>query len=83
MLAGGRNPDPGYATFSVAPHFGTLTWAKGAVPTPYGQIFVSWTKKGGSYSLKVQAPPGTTASVVLGTSRTTVSGGTARTFTLK
>ena len=43
--------DPGYATFTVAPHFGSLTWAKGAVPTPYGQIFVSWVKKGASYSL--------------------------------
>ena len=75
--------DPGYATFTVAPHFGSLTWAKGAVPTPYGQIFVSWVKKGASYSVKVQAPPGTTASVVLGASHATVRGGTGRTFILK
>jgi hypothetical protein len=72
--------DPGYQTFTVTPHFGSLTWAKGAVPTPYGQIFVSWIKKGGRYSLTVQAPPGTTASVAVGTDRTKVRGGTARTL---
>ena len=29
---------PGYQTFTVAPHFGSLRWAEGAVPTPYGRI---------------------------------------------
>jgi alpha-L-rhamnosidase-like protein len=57
--------DPGYKTFTVTPHFGSLSWAKGAVPTPYGQIFVSWKKTGDTYSITVQAPAGTTASVVL------------------
>src|SRR5581483_2380191 len=28
--------NPGYQTFTVAPHPGTLRWAEGAVPTPYG-----------------------------------------------
>ena len=82
-VLGVQPADPGYATFTVAPHFGSLTWAKGAVPTPYGQIFVSWVKKGASYSLKVQAPPGTTASIALGASHATVRGGTGRTFLLK
>ena len=82
-VLGVQPADPGYATFSVAPHFGSLTWAKGAVPTPYGQIFVSWVKKGASYTLKVQAPPGTTASVALGASHATVRGGTGRTFIVK
>jgi hypothetical protein len=82
-VLGVQPADPGYASFTVAPHFGSLTWAKGAVPTPYGQIFVSWTKRGGSYSLTVQAPPGTTASIALGPSHATVRGGTERTFILK
>lgn len=65
---------PGYATFT--PHFGTLTWAQGTVPTPFGQIFVSWQKYGDKYSVTVQAPPGTTASVVLpGGTSVTVRGG--------
>ncbi len=75
--------DPGYATFTVAPHFGSLSWARGAVPTPYGQIFVSWTKRGGSYSLTVKAPPGTTASIALDGLHAKVNGGTERTFSLR
>jgi hypothetical protein len=72
--------DPGYQTFTVTPHFGSLTWAKGAVPTPYGQIFISWTKEGSKYSLTVQAPAGTTASVAVGANHTKVNGGTERTL---
>ena len=30
--------DPGYQTFTVEPHPGSLRWAEGAVPTPYGRI---------------------------------------------
>ena len=71
---------PGYQTFTVSPHFGSPTWARGAVPTPYGQIFVSWVKKGGKYSLTVQAPPGTTASIALGHIRAKVAGGARRTL---
>jgi hypothetical protein len=68
--------DPGYSTFTVAPQYGSLTSAKGAVPTPFGQILVSWKKNGSKYSLSVQAPAGTTATVVLPSgSRTTIKGG--------
>jgi hypothetical protein len=68
--------DPGYKTFTVAPRFGSLTWARGVVPTPFGPIVVSWTRKGDRVSLTVQAPPGTTASVSLpGGFHTRLSGG--------
>jgi hypothetical protein len=72
--------DPGYATFTVTPHFGSLNWAKGAVPTPFGQILVSWAKRGGSHLLTVQAPAGTAGSIAVGGFHTTVKGGTVRTF---
>ncbi|MCO5995660.1 alpha-L-rhamnosidase C-terminal domain-containing protein [Actinoallomurus rhizosphaericola] len=55
--------DPGYRTFTVSPHFGTLTWAKGAVPTPHGPITVAWTGRSGRRDLVVNVPPGTTAAV--------------------
>jgi alpha-L-rhamnosidase len=32
--------EPGYTTARVAPRLGTLAWAKGKVPTPYGLIEV-------------------------------------------
>jgi hypothetical protein len=69
--------DPGYKTFTVAPHFGSLRWASGAVPTPYGQIAVSWRTVGDRYSVTVRVPAGTTASVALpGGRRAEVNGGT-------
>jgi hypothetical protein len=76
--------DPGYQTFTVAPHVGSLRWAEGAVPTPYGRIFVRWTKEGRRLSVTVVAPAGTTAFVALPDGlRATVNGGahgTERTF---
>ncbi len=73
---------PGYATFTVTPHFGSLKWARGAVPTPFGPILVSWAKRGGSHVLTVQAPPGTTGSIAAGRFHATVTGGTVRRFLL-
>ena len=74
---------PGYATFTVTPHFGSLNWAKGAVPTPFGQIFVSWAKTGGGYLLTVRAPSGTAGSITFGGFHATVKGGTVRTLLLR
>jgi Bacterial alpha-L-rhamnosidase C-terminal domain/Bacterial alpha-L-rhamnosidase 6 hairpin glycosidase domain len=56
---------PGYQTFTVAPHPGSLRWAEGAVPTPYGRIFVSWVTSSYGFSLTVTAPSQTTASIEL------------------
>jgi hypothetical protein len=75
--------DPGYATFTVTPHFGSLSWADGAVPTRFGPIFISWVKRAGSYSLTVRAPAGTTGSIALAGLHATVPGGTERTFSLR
>ena len=77
--------NPGYQTFTVVPHFGSLVWAEGAVPTPYGQISVRWTHLGRAFALTVRVPAGTTAVVSLPDGRhATVSGGAhgaVRTFT--
>jgi hypothetical protein len=51
---------PGFETFTVSPHPSDLTWAKGTVPTPHGDIVVSWRISGGKLSLSVHAPPGET-----------------------
>jgi hypothetical protein len=73
--------EPGYRGFTVAPHFGTLNWAEGTVPTPYGRIGVTWTRHGTGYTLTVQAPPGTTATIEVGGGRTVTVHGGARTVT--
>ena len=75
---------PGYQTFTVAPHFGSLRWAEGAVPTPYGQISVRWTRHGHRFSLTVSVPPQATAYVSLPDGHDVTvpggSGGTVHTF---
>ena len=49
---------PGFKTFSVKPHAGDLSAAAGDVPTPFGSIRVSWTKRGKALALAVTSPPG-------------------------
>ena len=67
---------PGYRTFTVAPHPGSLQWADGAVPTPYGQIFVHWARTGHRLSLTVEVPAQATAFIEMpGGHRLTLSGG--------
>jgi hypothetical protein len=50
---------PGFATFTVTPHPGNLTWVQGSVPTPHGPIAVSWKLVKGKPVVRVTAPPGT------------------------
>ncbi len=75
---------PGYQTFTVAPHPGSVRWAEGAVPTPYGRILVRWARDGHRFSLTIGVPAQTTASIGLPDGRhVTLAGGphgTERTF---
>ena len=64
-LLGATPTTPGYATWSVAPHPGTVTWARGQLPTPHGALYVSWTRGPHTFTLTVTAPPGTSGSVSL------------------
>ena len=76
---------PGYQTFTVSPHPGSLQWAQGAVPTPYGQIIAGWERNGQRLSVTVTVPPQATALISLPDGRhVTLPGGpdgTERTFT--
>lgn len=58
QVLGVRPTSPGFATFTITPHPSGLQWAKGAVPTPDGEITVSWTVTNGKLALSVTAPPG-------------------------
>jgi len=53
---------PGFATFRVVPHLGSLTFVNGATPTPHGVIKAAFNAKTGIHSLTV--PPGTVAQLV-------------------
>jgi hypothetical protein len=58
-VLGVRPTSPGFRTFVVEPHPGGLPWARGVVPTPHGDLAVSWRSQGGKLAVTVDAPPGT------------------------
>jgi alpha-L-rhamnosidase len=56
----------GFATFDVRPETGGLTFAEGTVPTVKGLITTRWEKgSAGSFSLNVNVPANTCASIYL------------------
>lgn len=65
----GINSDPaapGYKKVRIAPRpGGGLSSASGELETPYGRVISSWTLKDGLFSLDVQIPANSTATVTL------------------
>jgi hypothetical protein len=66
-ILGVKPLEPGFKEFEIAPHPCGLKWAKGKVPTPHGNIAVSWTASLGSLEIAFTVPKGTVA--VIGTQR--------------
>ncbi len=60
MVLGVKPASPGFRTVRIEPYPGTLTWAEGEVPTPYGRIRVKWRKEGEEIKLDVSLPEGVT-----------------------
>lgn len=56
---------PGYATWRIAPQPGSLRWAEGVVPTPHGGISVKWASSQAGFAIAIEAPRGTSGTVVL------------------
>lgn len=65
----GINPDeenPGYHHFIIQPQpGGSLKWAKGAYHSIAGDIVVSWKKEDRSFTLYLEIPVNTTATVIM------------------
>ena len=65
-VAGVKPLKPGFTEFEVRPCLPVeLNHVKAHVPTPYGEIFVEWTRCEGTFSLSLHVPPGTKAKVVM------------------
>lgn len=58
---------PGFATWTVRPHPGSLGWVEGNVPTPHGPVAVRWAQdpSTGRFSLTVSGPAATTGTVTV------------------
>ena len=62
-VRGVRPLAPGFARFAVAPHPTGLAWARGAFPSPAGDVTVAWERGAGRFRLELEVPPGCRASV--------------------
>lgn len=62
---GVRPASPGLRKVRIAPEPADLDWARGRVPTPHGEVEVSWEKKGREFNLAVTLPKGVEADAVL------------------
>jgi hypothetical protein len=56
---------PGFKTIAIRPVLCDLTWAKGTVPTPQGDVAVAWVRGDGCLQLDVTIPAGAEADVVV------------------
>ena len=56
---------PGFETCEIRPCPGDLAWARGAYPTPKGDLHVEWQTDDGGIELKADLPEGIAATVVL------------------
>jgi hypothetical protein len=64
-VLGAEPLSPGWTQFRIAPHPGDLTWARGVVPSPAGNIGISWTRSDNEFELTAEVPPGTRAIIQL------------------
>lgn len=55
-VLGVRMTAPLYQRFDIVPHPGDLTWARGRVPTPQGDITVAWTNSAESFTGSIMVP---------------------------
>jgi hypothetical protein len=65
VVLGIRPTAPGFSEFRVQPVFAGLERARGAMPTPRGEISVDWRRDGDRLSQTVTAPAGTRGTIVL------------------
>jgi len=64
-VLGVRPLTPGFALFAVEPHPAGLDWARGAFPSPAGEIAVAWEHGESWFRLEVEVPPGCRAHVLI------------------
>ncbi|MCM8816293.1 MAG: glycoside hydrolase family 78 protein [Candidatus Omnitrophica bacterium] len=64
-VLGVKPVEPGFKKFLIGPILFDLEWAKGTVPTPSGQIFVSWKKEKRFFEISVEIPENLTGILVV------------------
>jgi alpha-L-rhamnosidase len=62
-ILGVRPTSAGFYSVLIKPETCGLSWAKGSVPTPHGNVDVSWKVEGNKFTLEVTVPVGITARI--------------------
>lgn len=62
-ILGVRPESPGFKTILIRPYPCDLKWAKGSVPTPFGNVLVSWTMSEDKFTMDTQIPNGAEAMI--------------------
>jgi len=65
FVLGAEPTAAGWKTARIRPCPGGLTEARGQVPTPRGPVMIHWLLRNGSFSLKLEIPPGMAATLEL------------------
>ena len=57
-VLGVRPMEAGFASYEIAPRPSGLKWAQGAIPSPRGDIGVSWQDSTNKFEMEINAPAG-------------------------
>ena len=74
-VAGIQPATPGFSQVRIRPHLGTLTSLDASVPTPRGEVAVSYTMKDAALNAVVTLPDGVTGTIGWGTTVTNLKPG--------
>lgn len=74
-ILGIRPSSPGFRTVNFEPQLGTLTWARGAMPHPRGEIIAEVEASEGSVRGRITLPEGVTGTLALGAKTVPLSSG--------
>lgn len=55
-ILGVQPSDTSFKSVTINPHFYNLEYAKGSIPTPFGNIDISWQKKNNKYEVNIVSP---------------------------
>jgi hypothetical protein len=64
-LLGARPTEPGFRSWQIEPHPGSIAWARGALPTPHGPLTLGWRQHAGGLSMDLTVPKGTSGTISL------------------
>lgn len=61
IVLGVKGIERGWSKVHIDPFVGELTWARGRIPTPHGEMAIAWTRDEAGIALEVDVPDGVVA----------------------